>query len=168
MHHGATPWRADCFSILIWSCATINGETGKFQDTVRLKIISLSKPSAHLCLSYREQLSVSYLKAWHSLGLRFKAGVPTLWCLLPDDLRWKRYHNNLKKVCSKSNSLESSPDQPPTPALGKNVFQEIAPWCQRLGTDALRDISVPESQFSHPGKWHLYSSCLSVRVFQGM
>ena len=138
MHHGATPWRADCFSILIWSCATINGETGKFQDTVRLKIISLSKPSAHLCLSYREQLSVSYLKAWHSLGLGFKAGVPTLWCLLPDDLRWKRYHNNLKKVCSKSNSLESSPDQPLTPALGKNVFQEI--WYlvpKGLGTTGL-------------------------------
>ena len=124
MHHGATPWSADCSSILIWLCAIINGEMGKFQNTVRLKITSFSNPSAHLYLSYRKQLSVSYLKAWHSLGLGFKAGIPTLWCLLPDDLRWKRYNNNQKKVCNKSNSLESSPNQLPTPGHGKKCL----PW----------------------------------------
>ena len=40
--------------------------------------------------------------------------VPSLWDLMPDDLRWSWYNNNGNKVHNKCNALESPWNHPPT------------------------------------------------------
>ena len=62
-----------------------------------------------------------------------RAGVLSLWDLMPDDLRWSWYNNNRNKVHSKFNVLEASPNHPPLPAIlihAKIVFQQSEPWYQ--------------------------------------
>ena len=36
------------------------------------------------------------------------AGVPNLWDLMPDDLRWSWYNNNSNKVHNECTALEST------------------------------------------------------------
>ena len=40
--------------------------------------------------------------------------VPSLWDLMPDNLRWRWYNNNGNKVHNKCNTLESTPYHAPT------------------------------------------------------
>ena len=51
-----------------------------------------------------------------------RAVVPSLWDLMPVDLRWSWYSNNRNKVHSKCNVLESS-ETICTAVCGKIVFQ---------------------------------------------
>ena len=64
-----------------------------------------------------------------------QAGVPSLWDLMPDDLRWRRCNNNRKKVHNKYNALESFWNHPttpsPMPVCGNIALPEIGPWCQK-------------------------------------
>ena len=49
--------------------------------------------------------------------------VPSLWDLMPDDLRWSWYNNNGNKVRNKGDALESTPyHAPPPTGLWKNCF----------------------------------------------
>ena len=62
-----------------------------------------------------------------------RAGIPNLWDLMPDDLRWNWRHTNRNKVHDKGNALESSRNLPDL-VHGKIVFHETSPWhqkCQR-------------------------------------
>ena len=66
-------------------------------------------------------------------------GVPKLWHLMPDGLRWSWYNNNRNKVHNKCSALESSrnhpPPLPPTPSLWKSCLPRnwsLVP--KRLGT----------------------------------
>jgi len=58
----------------------------------------------------------------HSLDFSVRPGVPSLWDLMPVDLRWSWYSNNRNKVHSKCNVLESS-ETICTAVCGKIVFQ---------------------------------------------
>ena len=61
-------------------------------------------------------------------------GVPSLWNLLPDDLRWSWYNKDRNKVPNKWNVLESFQNLPPAPTAtlvqGKIVYHETGAWCQ--------------------------------------
>ena len=74
---------------------------------------------------------------WHSRS--FKAGVPNLWDLVPDELRWSWCHDNRKSMHYKSSVLESSGNHPRRPSLWKNCLplnRSLVPkW---LGTAALK------------------------------
>ena len=60
------------------------------------------------------------------------AGVPNLWDLMPDGLRWSWCSNNRNKVLNEFNTLELSPNHPrPYPVHGKIAFQETYPRCQK-------------------------------------
>ena len=65
----------------------------------------------------------------------FRAGVPNLWTLMPDDLRWSWCNNNRNKVHNKFNIFELSWDHRPLPwVCGKIVFhKEFSQfsWCQK-------------------------------------
>ena len=75
---------------------------------------------------------------WYILNV----GIPTLWDLMPEDLRWSWCHNNRNQVHNQCNVLESSqhhPKPPPSSICGKTVLHETGPWCQkRLGIAALQ------------------------------
>ena len=60
-----------------------------------------------------------------------KTGVPSLWYLMPDELRWSWCDNNRNKVNNKCNALESSQNYPSTLVRRKTVFREIGPWPQK-------------------------------------
>ena len=79
----------------------------------------------------------------------FNTGVPNLWGLMPDDLKWSWYNNNRNKAHNKCNALESSGGgEKPSPyplALGKIVFHEIGPWCQKV-RDCCSTIQTTASQ----------------------
>ena len=63
------------------------------------------------------------------------SGIPNLWDLMPDDLRWSWCNN---KMHSKRNAPESSPNHPPTLVRGKIVFHKVSHLVpKRLGTAAL-------------------------------
>ena len=53
-------------------------------------------------------------------------GVPKLWDLMPNDLRWSWCNSNRSKVHNKCNVLESSPNHPPPQGPWKNCL----PWNQ--------------------------------------
>ena len=70
----------------------------------------------------------------YSLGWLL-TGVPNIWDLMPDDLRWSWCNKNRNKVHSKRNTLESSQNHPHHPVHGEIVFhknQSLSP--KRLGT----------------------------------
>ena len=70
---------------------------------------------------------------WTTNELRMessKTGVPNLWDLIADDLRWNWCNNNRNKVHNKCNELESPWNQPLAP--GKIVFHGTSPWCQKV------------------------------------
>ena len=66
-----------------------------------------------------------------------RAGVPSLWNLMPYDLRWGLCNNNRNKVHNECKVLESSGSHPtPNPATlvhGKVVFYETGPGCRMVG-----------------------------------
>ena len=59
--------------------------------------------------------------AWNIL-LFHKAGVPKLWDLMPDGLRWSWCNYNRNKVHNKCHVLESSPNHPHPP------WKSCLPW----------------------------------------
>ena len=61
-----------------------------------------------------------------------QAGVPNLWDLMPDDLRWSWRNNNRNKVHNKRIMLESSETIPSFPVHGRFVFCEAGPWYQKV------------------------------------
>ena len=89
----------------------------------------------------------------------FRAGIPSLWDLMPDDLRrsWCNSHRNkVHNRCKCTWIILKAPHRHhPLPCHfihGKCVFHEIGPWCQkRLGTAALED-----------GKWDFIGSGLQL------
>ena len=106
-----------------------------------------------------------------------KAGVPNLWDLMPDDLRWRWCNNNRNKVHNKFNVFESSTTVPPHPpsASGKVFFQGTGPWCQKcwgplclkLPSLTWKSVSYLNLLFSHlPQKSlnTLLSMCWSQRI----
>ena len=56
---------------------------------------------------------------------------PSVWDLMPDDLRWSWCNHNRNIVHNKCNVLESSPNHSQLPVYGKTVFQETGPWCKK-------------------------------------
>ena len=57
------------------------------------------------------------------------AGVPNLWDLMLNDLRWSWSNNNRNKVPNECNALESSWSH--SFLCGKTVFHKTGPWCQK-------------------------------------
>ena len=70
---------------------------------------------------------------WQGEGdhMCFRAGIPNVWDLMPDDLRWSWCSNNRNKVHSKCNKLESSPNHPSPLVCGKIIFHKTGPWRQK-------------------------------------
>ena len=62
--------------------------------------------------------------------------VPSLWDLMPDDLRWRWYNNNGNKVHNKCNTrINPIPCPHLQLVCGKIAFQEtLSPWTTGLGT----------------------------------
>ena len=68
------------------------------------------------------------------------AGVPNLWDLMPDGLRWSWCSNNRNKMHNKWNALESSWNHLLYPSLWKNCLpQNLSLVWKRLETVALKD-----------------------------
>ena len=59
-------------------------------------------------------------------------GVPNLWDLVLDGLRWSWCNNNRNKVHNKCNVLESSWNHPLTPIHANIVFHKTGPWFQKV------------------------------------
>ena len=75
----------------------------------------LKRLSTHAC---------TYLYTQSEFSNHSKSGVPILWGLMPDDLRWTCCNNNRNKVHNECNVLESSGNHPPGPSPWKNCL----PW----------------------------------------
>ena len=70
------------------------------------------------------------LPYWKAFIDSLEQGVPKLWDLIPDDLRWSWCNKNRNKVHNKYNVPESSWNQLP-PCCGKIVFHKTGAWCQK-------------------------------------
>ena len=97
-------------------------------------------------LTRQKQMSFSWMKEQHAycpwynieiggcLKLRVPllwSGVPNLWDLMPDDLRWSWCNSNRNKVHDKCDVLESSWDLLLHSHSWKNCLHETSPWCQK-------------------------------------
>ena len=58
----------------------------------------------------------SFNRAWRGASLGPRVGVPNLWDLMPDDLRWIWYNTNRNKVHNKCKALEPSWNYPLAPS----------------------------------------------------
>ena len=81
-------------------------------------------------LSFQVLLMFTCVQFTTFWGRCSKEGVPNLWDLMPDDLRWSRCNNNRNKVQNKCNVLES-PQNLPTLVCVKIIFHDTCPWCQK-------------------------------------
>ena len=80
-----------------------------------------------------------------SVGAAYRAVIPNLWYLMPDDLRWSWYNNNRNKVYSKYNAFESSSNHLSTPTCQseeklssmKSVtgVKSVGDHCYRINAD---------------------------------
>ena len=59
-----------------------------------------------------------------------KPGVPSLWDLMPNDLKWSWCDHNRNKVHNKCSELESFWNQPPNPSLWENRLPWNPSLCQ--------------------------------------
>ena len=67
--------------------------------------------------------------AWSSVS-----GVPNLWDLMPDELRWGWCNNNRSTVHNKCDAFESSPNHPLYPqAMGQLAFMKLVPGAKKVG-----------------------------------
>ena len=64
-------------------------------------------------------------------GCDFRTGVPNLWDLMSDDLKWSWCNNNRNKVHNRCNAFESVQKHPPALVHGKTVFHKTGPCCQK-------------------------------------
>ena len=105
---------------------------------------------------------------WRNLSN--KSGVPNLWDLMPDDLRWSWGNNHRNKVHGKCNALESSWNHPSLPWFKKNLSSmKLVLVPKRLGTTAV-NLSLKESflgslclsppPLSSPGSFILFYFCI--------
>jgi len=79
-------------------------------------------------------------KMYVTILVSFRAGVPNLWDLMPDDLRWSWCNNNRNKAHNKFNVLESSWNDSPNLGPWKNSLPQnwsLVP--KRLGTTDLKN-----------------------------
>ena len=61
---------------------------------------------------------------------------PSLWNLMPNDLKQSCYNNNRKKVHNKCNALESSPNHPPQPrSVEKLSSMKLVPGAKNVGLE---------------------------------
>ena len=75
-------------------------------------------------------------------NLSNKSGVPNLWDLMPDDLRWSWCNNHRNKVHGKCNALESSWNHPSLPLVHeKTVFHEIGPGSEKAGDHCNKSVT---------------------------
>ena len=92
------------------------------------------KCSRFLCNLYPATLLNSLMSSssfYDILRILHIAWVPSLWDLIPDDLRWSFtfiHNNNRNKVHNKCNALESFWNLPPE-VHGKIVFHKTHPMC---------------------------------------
>ena len=75
-------------------------------------------------------------------------GVPSLWDLMPDDLRWSWCNNNRNKVHNKCNTFESSPNHP-LPPVEKLFSVETVLGAKNVGDCAVKDY-FSNSRLSKP------------------
>ena len=77
----------------------------------------------------------------------YKPGIPNLQNLMPDDLRWSwcNNNNNISKMHSISNVLESSWNHSTLPVCSKIVFHKTGPWCPRCWGPLLQTVSLISS-----------------------
>ena len=86
---------------------------------------------------------ISSYKTSKHLIMYSKAGVSSLWDLMPDGLRWSLCHDR-NKVHNKCNVLESSPNHPPAnlpESVEKSSSMKPVPVPTMLGTTALNHTS---------------------------
>ena len=79
-------------------------------------------------------------KMYVAILVSFRAGVPSILDLMPDDLRWSWCNNNRNKAHSKFNVLESSWNDSPNLGPWKNSLPQnwsLVP--KRLGTTDLKN-----------------------------
>ena len=69
----------------------------------------------------------------------FVAGVPNLWDLTPDDLRWSSCNNNRNKGHNKCNALESSPKHPPLQSVEKLSSTKLLPGAEKFGDHCCKE-----------------------------
>ena len=85
-----------------------------------------------------------------------KRGVPNLWNIMADDLRWSWY-NNRNKVHNKYNVLDSPPNHPSSPTASRKLVpgakKDGDHWCKELYTCNI---------VGHPGRWCFKLSAESV------
>ena len=104
---------------------TVKNETPKLHQ---LHLKSCSVPS-----NRSANLSVSFSSWRHRFWCppSSNSGVPNLWDLRPDYLKWSWCNNNRNKVYNKCNALGSSQSHPPCLIRGKIVSHDTGPWCQK-------------------------------------
>ena len=96
------------------------------------------RPSFHLAVYWPGRWKGWGLIPYESEKSRVnpRTGIPNLWDLMPDDLRWSWWNKNRNKVLNKCHALESSWNHPTPPShtlavCGKTVFHKTSPWCQK-------------------------------------
>ena len=78
---------------------------------------------------------ISSCKTSKHLIMYSKAGVSSLWDLMPDGLRWSLCHDR-NKVHNKCNVLESSPNHPPAnlpESVEKSSSMKLVPGAKKIG-----------------------------------
>ena len=87
-------------------------------------------------LLHQGKLQLHLFCNW-TVNPKFTAGVPNLWDLMPDDLRWSWPNNNRNKMHKKCNALESSQNHPPPWPMEKLSSTKLVPGAKSLQTAAL-------------------------------
>ena len=70
----------------------------------------------------------------------FRAGVPNLWDLVPDDLRWSWCNSSRNKVCNECNVPKPSRNHHPSPlpVRGKLSSMKPVPGAKKVGDHCFR------------------------------
>ena len=84
----------------------------------------------HIDLSFAILVN-SFIGFHRSLSGFLRAGVPNLWTLMPNDLRWSLCNNNRNKGHNKCNMMELYGNHLPSAVCGKTIFHKTSPWCQK-------------------------------------
>ena len=78
------------------------------------------------------------------IPLSCNTGIPNLWDLMPDDLRWSWCNNNRNKVHNKCNALESSRNHLPPPwSVEKLSSLKLIPGAKNVGDHSSRASFAP-------------------------
>ena len=88
-------------------------------------------------LLHQGKLQLHLFCNWITVNPKFTAGVPSLWHLMPDDMRWSWFNNNRNKMHNKCNALESSPNHSRPWPVEKLSSTKLVPGARSLRTAAL-------------------------------